>query len=251
MSDPLAAVRPLLAGALVALDFDGTLAPVVRRPQDARPADGALAMLGKLSSRIRQLAIVTGRPAQTVVELGDLARVPGLIVLGHYGLQRWSAGIIDSPEPVPGVAVARAALPALLPPGVSIEDKLHSVVVHTRTHPEPASVQRLLRAPLAELATRNGLELVPGRFVWELRPPGTDKGGALRRLAHEVTPSAVLVAGDDLGDLPMFAAARALGVPALRIAVVSADAPAQVANAADHAVQGPSGLVELLADLTA
>ncbi|HEV7207766.1 MAG TPA: trehalose-phosphatase [Mycobacteriales bacterium] len=251
MSGPLEALRPLLAETLVALDFDGTLAPIVARPQDARPAPGAVTMLTTLAGRVRQLAIVTGRPAEAVVELGRLRHVPGLVVLGHYGLQRWSGGVVTTPEPVPGVAAARAALPALLPAGASIEDKVHSVVVHTRGHAEPESAQRQLAAPLAELASRYGLELVRGRYVWELRPPGTDKGDALRQLARPLHPRAVLVAGDDLGDLPMFAAAADLGVPAVRVAVVSADAPPQVADAADHVVAGPAALIALLTELTA
>jgi hypothetical protein len=49
----------------------------------------------------------------------------------------------------------------------------------------------------------------------------------------------------------MFAAAADLGVPAVRVAVVSADAPPQVADAADHVVAGPAALIALLTELTA
>jgi trehalose 6-phosphate phosphatase len=59
----------------------------------------------------------------------------------------------------------------------------------------------------------------------------------------------VLVAGDDVGDLPMFAAAATLGIPAVRVAVLGIDADPTVAAAADLTVPDPAGLVALLAGL--
>lgn len=241
-------VRSRLADALVALDFDGTLAPIVARPEDARPAPGVLDALVALAPRVRRLAIVTGRPATSVVGMGGLEAVPDLVVCGHYGLERWFGGALTSPPPAAGVDVVRRELPPL-PPGATVEDKHHSIVVHTRGTADPAGDLAELEAPLRRLADRTGLEVVGGRYVWELRPPGVDKGGALRSLAADVAPGAVLVAGDDLGDLPMFAAAGDLGVPAVRVAVRSAGADPRVAAAADVAVDGPEAFARLLADL--
>jgi trehalose 6-phosphate phosphatase len=89
-----------------------------------------------------------------------------------------------------------------------------------------------------------------GRLVLELRPPGIDKGVALRALVDELgtSPSAVLFLGDDLGDLPAFAAVRDLrghGVQAWAVASASAEAP-EVGAAADLVVDGPAGVVALL-----
>jgi trehalose 6-phosphate phosphatase len=87
--------------------------------------------------------------------------------------------------------------------------------------------------------------------VLELRPPGFDKGGALRRLVDAASPAAVLFAGDDVGDLPAFAlveALRAEGLPGLTVASASAEA-AEVAERADLAVDGPAGVVALLGSL--
>lgn len=248
-ADPLAPIRARLDRALLAFDFDGTFAPIAARPEDARPAPGAIELLTELAGRVAQLAIVTGRPAEDVVELGGLAAISGLTVLGHYGLQRWTGGVLTSPDPVPGVAIAREALHSLAPTGALIEDKIHSVVVHTRSLPDPEAALRAIERPLAELAAANGLELVPGRAVLELRPPGIDKGGALAALVAEVSPAVVLVAGDDVGDIPMFKAAGALSVPAVRIAVVSAGASPEVAAAADLTVDGPLALITLLKTL--
>lgn len=244
----LASVRALLGEALVALDFDGTLAPIVARPEDARPAPGVVDALVALAPAVRRLAIVTGRPASAVVDLGGLAVVPGLVVCGHYGLERWADGALTSPPVAAGVEVVRRELPRL-PDGARVEDKHHSIVVHTRGTADPAGDLAALEEPLRQLAGRTGLELVGGRFVWELRPAGVDKGGALRSLAGEVDPGAVLVAGDDLGDLPMFTAAGDLGVPVARVAVLGADADPRVAAAADVTVNGPGALVALLTEL--
>src|SRR5215207_4988317 len=95
-------------------------------------------------------------------------------------------------------------------------------------------------------ADRHGLEVVPGKLVWELRPAvPSDKGDAVRRVVTDSGARAVLVAGDDLGDLPAFVAASRLG-DALRVAVQSAETPAPLLDAADVVVDGPQGLLDLL-----
>ena len=90
--------------ALVAVDFDGTLAPIVARPEDARPASGAIEVLAALAARLGVVAIVSGRPAAEVVELAGLPDNSPVRVLGHYGMQRWRAGVLETPDPVPGIA---------------------------------------------------------------------------------------------------------------------------------------------------
>lgn len=248
LGELLAPVRRNLGRALVALDFDGTLSAIVPRPEDAALWPGALEVLTALTQRGVSLAVVTGRPALTVVELGTFDQVPGLIVLGHYGLQRWEAGSLATPPPNPAVRRVRTELPPL-PAGAMVEDKLHSIVVHTRGCADPEAALEALREPIATLAAAHGLEVVAGRYVWEVRPPGVDKGTAFAALIAEREPTAVLVAGDDLGDLPLFAAALASGVPAVRIAVVSEGAAPEVALAADIAVAGPEALVAVLRSL--
>ena len=250
--DGLEALREDPAGAVVALDYDGTLAPVVERPSDAIAAPGAVAALSALAGRVRTLALVTGRPADVVVELGGLADVPGLLVLGQYGAQRWSAGEVTSPEPLPGVAVLRTRLPELLEAeGAALEDKGLALVVHTRACPDPAGALERLTGPVTALAEREGLEVHPGRLILELRPPGFDKRGALLSLC-EPRPSAVLFAGDDLGDLPAFDAVDELrdeGVPGVLICSGSDEGPEQLRRRADVVVDGPEGVVALLRSL--
>lgn len=90
-------------------------------------------------------------------------------------------------------------------------------------------------------------------MVLELRPPGMDKGVALLEHVRETGAGAVLYAGDDLGDLPAFAAVeklRADGVPGLLVCSGSAEVGA-LAERADLVVDGPAGVVELLRALAA
>ena len=250
----LAALLMEPARALVATDFDGTLAPIVGDPESAAPAPGAIEALVDLAGVVGSVVVVTGRGAANAVRLAGLEGVAGLerlVLLGHYGLERWDAatGRVTTPDRHPGVAVARELLPPLLRrvDGARFEDKGHSVAAHTRGAPDPLGALEELRGPLAELAAETGLEAAPGRLVVELRPPGTDKGAALRAYAAEVGAGSVLFAGDDLGDLPAFAAVaalRAAGVPGVTVCSASAEV-AEVADRADLVVDGPAGVVAL------
>jgi trehalose 6-phosphate phosphatase len=254
----LDAIRADPAGALIATDFDGTLSPIVSDPATARAAPGAAQALAGLAARVGTVAVITGRPPRDAVALGGLADIPGLIVLGHYGAQRWQNGRLTAAPPAPGVEIARRQLPAILaaagaPDGTRLEDKGDALAVHTRQAPDPEAALALLREPLANLAATTGLALEPGRLVLELRPPGMDKGAALQSLAAERAARSVLFCGDDLGDLAAFAVIRAMrseGLPGCTVASASPEAP-QVAAAADLVADGPPGIVALLAALAA
>jgi trehalose 6-phosphate phosphatase len=243
--------------ALVALDYDGTLAPIVPRPEDAHAQPGAVDVLRALTGAGVSVVVITGRPAQTAVDLGGLDAVPGLVVLGHYGLQRWQDGQLTTPEPAAGVVTAREQLQAYAAAqddGVAVEDKHHAVALHTRNALDPAGAFEAARPLLEQLAAQTGLELVPGRFVLELHPPGADKGGALRAVLGATGARAVLVAGDDLGDLPALDAvdeARAVGVVGLVVCSDSPETPPALRERADLLVPGPPGVVSTLESLAA
>ncbi|MFI5620422.1 trehalose-phosphatase [Streptomyces sp. NPDC051567] len=246
---------------VVALDFDGTLADIVPDPDQARAHPGAVPALAGLAPEVDSVAVVTGRPAGVAVRYGGFAGVPGLehlVVLGHYGAERWDAvtGTVHAPAPHPGVAAVRAELPGFLDAigawqGTWIEEKGQALAVHTRRAADPVAAFAALREPLAELAARHGLTVEPGRAVLELRPPGTDKGVALTEFLAERDARAVLYAGDDLGDLAAYAAVekrRAEGLPGLLVCSGSAEVP-ELASRADLVLDGPAGVVALLAAL--
>ncbi|MDP9848473.1 trehalose-phosphatase [Streptosporangium lutulentum] len=232
------------AGAVIGLDFDGTLSPIVPDPAAARIHPDGPGVLARLGDLVGAVVIVTGRPAAVAVEYGSLAEVPGLVVLGHYGLERWEAGRLSAPPVHPGLARVRDALVPLVAgfDGARIEDKERAVAVHTRQSADPQLALDALREPVATLAAEAGLAVEPGKFVLELRPPGMDKGVALSAFLRERQARSVLFAGDDLGDLAAFAAVRASGLPGVTVFSGSSE----IVVEADIVVNGPDGVMGLL-----
>ncbi|WP_189889061.1 trehalose-phosphatase [Streptomyces xantholiticus] len=258
--DGLAALLERPGRAVIALDFDGTLAEIVPDPEQARAHERAVPALAALAPKVASVAVITGRPAGVAVRYGGFAGVAGLdhlVVLGHYGAERWDAvtGSVRAPAPDPGVAAARAELPGFLDGigawhGTWIEEKGRAVAVHTRRAEDPQAAFDALREPLAALASRHGLILEPGRMVLELRPPGMDKGVALSEYVREVGAEAVLYAGDDLGDLAAYAAVdklRSDGVPGLLLC--SGSEVTELAERADLLLPGPAQVADFLAAL--
>lgn len=248
MNSP-AALRPYLNGALIALDFDGTLSDLVPDPMAARPVPGAIEALIALTERGAQIAIVTGRDARTVLELGRLERIPGVVVSGLHGAESWRAGQLDTrPEP-PGLDELRRLLPPLLPPDVWLEDKRLSLVVHARRSENPEQRLEELNQVVPRLVAERGLEAHPGKQVIEIRLPGLSKATALTELLTDGT-SAALFAGDDLGDLPGVEAIREWGArtgrPSLTIAVGEV---AELRSVTDLQLDRPIDLAALLTEL--
>lgn len=239
------------ARSVVIVDFDGTLAPIVPDPPGATPLYGADAALARLARHVGTVAIVSGRP---VAFLRGALPVDGLVLYGHYGVERFDgAAMSTSPEAQAWVDAIRragdeaeAALPRLF-----VERKgALSVALHWRRHPdlEPAATAFGQR-----LAGKWGLRLEPGRQALELRPPlDIDKGTVTTELATGAT--AALVIGDDRGDLAAFGALDRLVVGgglrhAVRIAVRSSESPNELLTRADLHVEGPEGALALLTDL--
>lgn len=253
-------------GLLVALDFDGTLAPIVANPEVAHIHDRAAAVLIELAARVRTIAVLTGRPARQVLALGGLDEVGDaigehgqeLVVLGQYGNERWTSAQrrVVSPKPPAGLAGLIGDLPRLLRRAevqdAWIEEKGLAVAVHTRRSTDPVgSFERLLPV-LTEAAEARHLTVEPGRMVIEVRASGMDKGIALRGLVDEAGAKAVVFVGDDLGDVPAFEAVRELraaGMPALLVCSGS-DEQSALRPMSDLVVTGPDGVMDFLTGLT-
>jgi trehalose 6-phosphate phosphatase len=251
------AARGLVARAhevALCLDFDGTLSPVVDDPEAARPLHGVVELLEPLAQRFAAVAIVSGRPAPY---LAEHVAAPGVRYLGQYGLQEMYEGSARADPRLerarPSVGAATEALrnsPAVRESGAWLEDKVYAVVVHTRRVPDREQWTDAVDRTAREVAAEYGLEIVPGKMVWELRPPvPSDKGDAVRRVVAESGARTVVVVGDDVGDLPAFAAVARLaseGHDGLRVAVRSAEAPAELLESADVVLDGPEGVLDFL-----
>jgi trehalose 6-phosphate phosphatase len=252
-SSPLpAALSPLAAdpahGALF-LDFDGTLSAIVPDPVGARPLPGVPGLLADLASRFALVAVISGRPTGF---LRDALESPAAVELvGLYGLDRALTGSEDGIRWATAVGDTVDEASAEAPAGVYVEPKGLTVTLHWRHAPEA-------RRWVTEFAERQrhdrGFAVHPGRMELELRPPlHVDKGTVVRALAAELGDKLrqTAVFGDDIGDLPAFAAVGELGnegnpVGAVRVAAVDDESPAEVADAADITVTGATGAVDLL-----
>jgi trehalose 6-phosphate phosphatase len=231
------------AHSALCLDFDGTLSPIVADPVGARPWPGVPALLARLAARFAVVAVISGRPADFLHQV--LGSPPGVTLIGLYGLGQ--VGPDAGPwASVISASVARARAEA--PPGVYVEPKGFTVTLHWRNAPEAGP---WVTAFAADEGRQRGLIVHPGRMSLELRPPlEVDKGTVVRSLVEGMR--AVAVFGDDLGDLPAFAAVTSLaarGVAVARVAVIDAESDDRVRAQADLEVQGPAGAVALLDQL--
>jgi trehalose 6-phosphate phosphatase len=255
------------SGAVIGLDFDGVLSPIVDDPTQARIHPDAPDILVGLAGVVRAVAVVTGRPAAQAIELGGLDGVAeriaehggALYLMGQYGNERWSSlqPAVVSPPPPAGLERLLAELPALLATADAqdayVEEKGLAVAVHTRRLPDPQGALDRLTPVLAEAAARHGLGVEPGRLVIELRAPGMHKGEAVSVLAAELDARGFLFAGDDLGDVEAFQAVARLRDEGLAGFLVCSGSEEQKAlvELADVVVDGPDGVMGLLRRLTA
>ncbi|TML50566.1 MAG: trehalose-phosphatase [Actinobacteria bacterium] len=205
----LAALSDRPAEAAILLDVDGTLAPIVARPELAAVPEPARAEVARLVGRYGLVACISGR---TGADAERLVGVDGESV-------RWP-----------------------------IEDKGLAVVFHYREAADEEAALTKLRGVAAHARTL-GLEANFGRKVLEVRPPvAADKGTAVRGLLEQRGLRRALYAGDDTTDLDAFRGLDGLEV-AVRIAVASAEGPPELREAADLVVEGPDELVRVLRNL--
>ena len=246
-------LRAALPSGLVALDFDGTLAPISPRPRDARPFPGVLQILRDVRATGAVLAVITGRSVASLLRVSSFGDVPGIVIYGTHGAERWQAGELRAPQSPPGLDELRLTLPKLVTsiaddPALWIEDKDLSLVIHARLTADPDRVLDMLRAPVGEAAAAAGLGLRPGKEVLEVCIPGIDKGTAIRELIGDGT-AAAFYAGDDVGDLPAMQEVNAWADRSARPKLTVAVSPhgnGPLAGESDVTVPDPPGLMTLL-----
>jgi trehalose 6-phosphate phosphatase len=242
----------------VLCDVDGTLAPIVSRPEDAELIEGAREPLTALRGRMRLVGFVSGRALHDAM---DLVGLPGYAYAGNHGMEMCHQG--GSPALAPGVArhlPAIAHFAALWPAarvaetGIRLEEKGATLSYHARGAPDPAAAASMLQA-IADDARAAGLIPRPGREVMEIRPGvRIDKGTAVRALLARSGARRAVYFGDDWTDADAWRALRELrgeGVleTSVAVAVASGEVPGEVTAQADHTLDGPEGVVLALRHL--
>jgi trehalose 6-phosphate phosphatase len=255
-------LRPLTAEparAAVFCDIDGTLAPIVRRAEDAKVRKEVSLLLGNLARRYGSVACVSGRSA---TEARRLVGVGGIAYAGSHGAELLEPGA-KRPRTVPAFEewegrVKRFAhdrdTPALRRLRVRIEDKGAIAAFHWRDVPDEDAARGRLEA-LADDAEAAGLTTHWGRKVLEVRPPvPIDKGRAVRDLVERAGARTALFGGDDATDLDAFDALGSLRGEGkldavVRVGVRSDEGPPAIVERADVVVDGVPGFTRVLAVL--
>jgi trehalose 6-phosphate phosphatase len=240
-ADVPAAIAAHAPRAGVFLDLDGTLAPIVPRPELAAVLPEIPPILARLAGLLDVVAVISGRPSDQVRDLLDVA---GITIAGTHGLE-------DEPPMAPEVLdEIRAAAEAV---GAWVEPKGAAAAVHFRGMDDPWAAAAAAEPTLAAVGAVHGLELLGGKRILELLPAGRPrKGGVVERIADERELEALLYAGDDTGDLDAFAALarlRARGPWTCGVVARGPETPSDVEAAADLVVDGPSGMAALLGSI--
>lgn len=222
----------------ILLDVDGTLAPIVARPELSEVPRATKAELRRLVSKYLLVACVSGRSG---ADADRLVGVDGIRIVGNHGLE------LDPRAAGLAKEVRRFASALSIPDGIRVEDKELSVTLHYREAADPEGAERWLAA-VASHAHQKGLDPRWGRMVLELRPAVTaDKGTAVRALVTDSGATRALYAGDDVTDLDAFAGLETGELEcAVRVAVASSEGPSELTERADLVVESPAALIDLL-----
>ncbi len=267
---PLTALRADPGRAAILTDVDGTLAPIVERPEEAAVPARTTELLARLSERYRLVGCISGRRAG---EARRLVGIKEIAYAGNHGLElllpgesepRFDAALAGH-EGEAAAFVSELPREALSVAGVRLEDKGPIQSLHWRGAEDERAAEAWAE-DLAEAGARAGLEPRWGRKVLELRPPGgggkdaavaallatpptsprssfqPDSGGKVDRAVY---------AGDDRTDLDAFLRLRELREAgsledAICVGVVSAEGPPELAVESDLQVDGPAGWLALL-----
>jgi trehalose 6-phosphate phosphatase len=263
ISEALAPLRANPSSAAILLDIDGTLSPIVEHASDAHVPETTRQLLIGVANRYGLVACVSGRrasEARAMVSIGTIS------YLGSHGVEllragwteaRLDAGVEDWVRRIRefGREADTADARKLR---VRLEDKGAIVAFHWRGARDEDAARAAIDT-IAERAQAAGLRTHWGRKVLEVRPPiKIDKGAGITRFLSEAGEGidTALYVGDDATDLDAFRALTTLEQDGklsrtVRVGVRSEEGPSAIPGEADIVVDGPEGVRELLACLSA
>lgn len=229
------------------LDYDGTLTPIVARPEQAVCPPGVKSILEKLRDSPRgMVAIISGRALE---DLKGKVGVPGITYVGNHGLEMENPPGVHpknlSPQRQDELKQIRKSLETSLKalPGIHFEDKGPILTLHYRNAPREASgrVQEAVQNVLqGYYLTR--WQFFTGKKIFEIRPRmDFNKGKTIKELLHRFPPAKLLPVylGDDQSDEDAFRAIQGQGIP-VRVG------PGSAPSAADYFLRDPSEVLDFL-----
>jgi trehalose 6-phosphate phosphatase len=226
--------------AAILLDVDGTLAPIVERPEAAAVPEETRAEVARLAAKYGLVACVSGRPVE------DARRLVGLDSIDYVGVHG-----LEAEPAAKQYAPQLEAFAERIPWPWTVENKGGvTLSFHYREAGDEAEASRLVDE-VAAAAEEVGLVAHRGRKVLEVRPPvRADKGTAVRRLLEGRPLTRALYAGDDTTDLDAFGGLEEAGLDvALKVSVGSPEMNPALLTRADIVVDGPGELLRLLRTL--
>ncbi|EKU48884.1 trehalose-phosphatase [Brevibacterium casei] len=273
LSDPADVdLRPLAEAddLLVALDFDGVLAPLQDDPSLSRVLPASAEAIARIASLPNtQLALVSGRDVATLRELADPPA--SAMIVGSHGAEidlgpgqdasgTESAATASAPDPTEANAVTNdeeellAAIDDHLAElttlsdregfDLRIERKPYSRTVHTRGM-APGLAASLREHVVSVQAEHGGIRVIEGHDITELAVSQATKGTGIRALVAEVHPTAALYLGDDITDEDAFAELAEMRPEVTGVGIKVGSAPTQ----AELRIADPDDVATLLTRL--
>lgn len=238
---------------LIALDFDGTLAPLVDRPEDARLLPELVPVLEQLMQLpATDTALISGRAGDSLAACAEVPR--GMRAVGSHGSQ-WGSIEIDkdgtrrfhaaevelTDRQAELLAKVNADLETIASthPGTHVERKPAGAALHVRQADSEVGEEALAQAAEGP-ASYDGVYALGGKAVLELSVVRATKGEAIAKLAELTGASACLYAGDDETDEHAFQAMANLSIDTVSIKVGEGE------SVADVRLADPSELAEAL-----
>ncbi|MHA3722544.1 bifunctional alpha,alpha-trehalose-phosphate synthase (UDP-forming)/trehalose-phosphatase [Leucobacter sp. HY1910] len=195
----------------VAIDFDGTVSPIVARPQDARILPRAQQALDVLHTAPGvRVVLLTGRSLEGLAE--TRVSSDGWLISGSHGAELEGLPELAAELGQPLTDAERAQLHKAKRrvqralgqvPGVRLEDKPFGFAVHTREVADPVEADELLTAAV-EIGEAAGMHTRSGKCVREIAVRESDKGAVLGRIRAHLPAAPVLFLGDDVTDEDVF-----------------------------------------------
>lgn len=230
---------PLPGQILLATDFDGTLAPIVPRPEAAEAMPASLGLIERLVELGVHVAVISGR---AIHDLRFRLPVNAIHVLGENGI----GGITETERDELWRFNRKAGRLVAQMTGVWMERKPASTSFHYRKAPDAGPA---LRSHVLPLTNAFGLLATRGRMVIEVTPRRSDKARAMAVLIAGLQPKAVIYAGDDEPDRPVFRLLRNSQRRHIAIGVSSEERSVDCFSDCDLVVEGPEGLAVFLRSL--